>query len=96
MRGRRPHKIDVNQPALVRQLRGIPGVSVAITSQLGCGFPDLVVGVAGKNLLLEVKDPDNPPSKRALTEDEQNWHEAWRGQVSVVETLDDVLEMMRG
>ena len=45
-------KTDVNQKAVVEQLRAI-GATVAITSQLGKGFPDIVVGYGGDNYLFE-------------------------------------------
>jgi hypothetical protein len=53
---------------------------------------DLIVGVAGRNYLLEVKDPEQPPNKRRLTPVEQDFHDNWRGQVAVVETLEEALE----
>jgi hypothetical protein len=97
-----PRRVDGNQPALVKALRQLVGVTVWDTHVLGSGFPDLVVGFRpygappseGRNFLLEVKDPSQPKSKRQLTPDEAEWHQAWRGQVAVVETLDDVLEVI--
>lgn len=70
------------------------GISVAITSRLGDGFPDCCIGYKGRNYLLEIKDPDKAPSKRKLTEDEQEWHRSWLGQVDIVETIDDVLAII--
>ena len=89
-------RIDSNQPALVAALRQIPGVSVAVTSQLGKGFPDIVVGYRGRNYIFEIKDPEQPPSKRRLTSDEQKWHDRWCGQVDVVTCLGDCLHYMKG
>ena len=43
-------RIDDNQKEVVSQLRKL-GVSVAITSMLGKGFPDLVLGHQNKNYL---------------------------------------------
>jgi hypothetical protein len=85
--------VDDNQAEVVHALRRI-GYSVAITSALGHGFPDIVVGRAGVNGLFELKDPAKPPSKRRLTEDERHWHIAWQGQVDVVETWEDVVAIM--
>ncbi len=61
------------------------------TSALGCGFPDIVVGFRGVNVMLEVKDGDNVPSKRALTADEVKFHESWAGQVSVVNSPEEAV-----
>ena len=89
MRGR----VDANQPELVSQLRSIPGVKVAITSSLGGGFPDLVIGYRGVNYFVELKDGDKPPSKRKLTSDEKRWHKMWDGygQVATCKNLEECL-----
>lgn len=81
---------DRNQDKIVGALRKV-GASVAITSGLGRGFPDLVVGYRTRNILIEVKDGTAPPSKRRLTPDQQEWHDAWRGQVCVVESPEEAL-----
>ena len=84
---------DDNQAELVRQLRKIPGVSVEPSlADLGKGLPDIMVGFHGRTWLFEVKDPSKSPSRRRLTGDEQDWHDAWTGHVDVAETLDDVLQ----
>lgn len=83
-------KVDANQKEITMALRGI-GASVTPTHQLGSGFPDLCVGFQGRNLLLEVKDGEKPPSARKLTQDEQEWHDSWRGQVCIVNSVDDAL-----
>ena len=55
----RARRVDANQAGLIAAARKM-GCSVADTSRLGAGFPDLVIGLAGKggrvNLLVEVKD----------------------------------------
>lgn len=88
---RRAAKIDSNQNKIVTTLRRIPGVSVAVTSSLGKGFPDLVIGRNGKNYLIELKDGDKYKSQQKLTPEEYKWHEEWRGQVSVCANIDEVL-----
>ena len=90
---KRAARIDANQNEIVAALRGI-GATVAITSTLGKGFPDLVVGYRGKNYLLEIKDGNKPPSARKLTDDEQQWHECWRGQVAVIESPHDAMKLV--
>lgn len=87
-------KVDANQASLVKQLRQIPGVTVAHTHTVGDGFPDLVISYKGKNFLCEVKDPNKPPSARKLTPDEQKFHSSWTGQIAVVETVTDILKMI--
>ena len=87
-------RVDANQTKLVKQLRQIPGCSVAATSSMSHGFPDLVVGYQGRTYCFEVKDPDKPPSARKLTTDEIVFRAAWRGHYAVVETIEDCLSQM--
>lgn len=86
-------RVDVNQKKIVNQLRRC-GFSVAITSQLGNGFPDIVVGAAGRNYLFEIKDPEKPNSARKLTDDEKSFQEAWSGQYDVIESVDDAIKII--
>jgi hypothetical protein len=46
------------------------------------------------NYLLEVKDGGKPPSKRQLTADEQSWHKNWKGQVNVITSIKEALELI--
>jgi hypothetical protein len=81
-------RVDDNQRQLVKDLRACH-YSVAITSGQGDGFADIVVGCYGKNILFEIKDPVKFACERRLTEDEKKFHDAWHGQIDVVETLED-------
>jgi hypothetical protein len=89
----RARRIDTNQPQLVKQMRQV-GMSVFVTSMIGKGFVDCVCGYRGINFLLEIKDPSQPPSKRKLTDDEQAFHDSWRGNTHVVETIFDVMRIL--
>ena len=75
---RRAARVDANQGEIVDALRVI-GATVAITSGLGDGFPDLVVGYQQATVLMEVKDGNKAPSERQLTPDQLKWHAAWTG-----------------
>lgn len=90
---RRAARIDANQPEIVEVLRSV-GASVAITSMLGDGFPDIVVGYQDANYLIEIKDGSKPPSRRKLTPDEQEWHNLWRGSVSVANSPEEALKII--
>lgn len=79
---------DANQGPIVEGLRAV-GATVDILD--GRGRPDLLVGYRGRNWLLEVKDPAQPPSARQLTPAQREWHAGWRGQKAVVETLEEAL-----
>ena len=86
-------KIDANQPSIVKALRSI-GASVQSLASVGSGTPDVLVGWNGANYLFEIKNGLLIPSKRVLTPMERQWHEAWRGQVGVVETLGEIWELL--
>ena len=92
---RRAAKVDDNQEQLVYELRQL-GYSVQSIATVGKGCPDLLVGAHGRNFCFEVKDPAKWPSARALTKDEVEWHAFWKGQVAVVQTTEEALEVMRG
>ena len=89
----RAAKADANQGEIVQALRQM-GASVQHTHQLGQGAPDAICGYKGVNLLIEIKDGGKPPSKRKLTPDEQTWHAEWRGQVAIVESVEDAVRLL--
>lgn len=84
---------DANQDEIVKALRAV-GVSVAITHQLGNGFPDISVGWKGDTYLFEIKDGDKPPSKQKLTPDEVKWHDEWKGSVHIVRSVTEAFEIL--
>lgn len=90
---RRAAKVDANHSEVVSALRAI-GCSVASLASVGAGIPDLVVGYRGINWLFEVKNPQMPPSKRALTDDEKAFMNAWRGQYAVVESAEQAIALV--
>ena len=83
-----PKRTDRNQCEIVMALRAM-GASVTPTHTIGHGFPDLAIGFHGVTLLAEVKN-----GKAGLTPDEQAWHAAWRGQVCILRTVDDVARLI--
>ena len=97
---RRAANIDALQPEIVKAARSI-GATVQTLAGVGKGCPDLVIGWQGRNYLVEVKSRENArrmgkgvPSATKLTELEQKWHDAWRGQVAIVETVEDLLSLL--
>ena len=90
-----PKRVDANQAEIVEALRDI-GAGVAVTSDLGNGFADIVVGWQGNNWLFEIKDFSKPPSARRLTPAEKKFHDTWRvhGQIDVITSFDDALQYL--
>ncbi len=85
--------MDANQAEIVKALRHA-GAQVQSLAAVGKGVPDLLVGYRGVNILLEVKDERQPPSKRRLTPDESNWHIMWGGQVATCNSPDEALDLL--
>ena len=65
-------------------------MSVLDMSSLGGGAPDFQAGWKGQNYNFEVKRSD----KAKLTPHEERFHERWRGQVAIVSTLEECLDLM--
>jgi hypothetical protein len=85
-------RTDSNQTEIVKELRKIPSLTVAITSQLGKGYPDILIGWKGLNFLIELKDGSKVKSAQKLTPDEERFHSEWTGQIAVCNSLDEVLQ----
>jgi hypothetical protein len=103
---RKRGRLDGNHRQVVAELRKL-GFSVQSLANLGDGCPDLLVGASNaRNYLFELKDPARPPSKRVLTSDEKKWIANWKGpdekkwianwkgQVRVVETTEEIVEVI--
>ena len=91
---RRAAKVDANHGEIRDAFRRM-GATVADTASSGSGFPDLVVGYRGVNLLVEVKDGSLPPSGRKLTGPQVDFHNDWRGQICVVKSLDEAVALLK-
>lgn len=84
---RRAARRDGNEPAIVSALEAAACDVVKISTPC-----DLIVGRAGRTYLLEVKNPDVPPSQRKLKPEQLLFLNNWRGQYDVVETVEDALQ----
>ena len=88
---RRAARQDANHAEIVSALRKV-GASVADTSGVGRGFPDLVAGFRGRNWLMEVKDGQKPPSARKLTPDQEAFVAEWRGHWVCVKSAEEAIK----
>lgn len=86
-------KVDANQKAIVAAIRKM-GCSVQHLHSVGKGCPDILVGANKKNFLFEIKDGKKTKSAKKLTPDEVAFHESWRGQVVVIESIEDAYEFI--
>lgn len=88
---RHARRTDANQGEIVKVLRKLCP-AVEITSDVGRGFPDLVIKTRrGTVLLVEVKDGTKPPSARALTPDEVAFAGRWLSSYVVVCNADEAI-----
>lgn len=75
------------------------GCEVESLHQLGGGVPDALIfnRSSGRLFLVEIKDGSKPPSARALTPDQREWHKRWEGApVYIVETVEQAVALVAG
>jgi len=83
---RRGHH-DGNHGEIAQVLEDL-GCTVADTSAVGFGFPDIVLGLIGQTHLVEVKDSDG-----RLSASQQRFLRDWRGgRIVVVQTVAEAIE----
>jgi hypothetical protein len=75
---RRASRVDGNQQSILDVARALD-VPYTYLYQLGGGIPDVLLGIDGLNILWEIKVLDG-----VLNDEEQRWHDNWRGQVTIV------------
>ena len=84
----RAARTDLNHAEIREGLRRI-GATVADTSRVGRGFPDLVVGYMGRTVLLEIKSKGGK-----LKASQMDWFRDWRGEAYVVSSLEQALRVL--
>lgn len=90
---RRAARIDGNHRQIVEALEAV-GASVQSLAAVGDGCPDLLVGRGGHIWLLEVKDGSKPPSDRKLTPDQREWIDWFNGEVHVVTSIEEAIQVV--
>lgn len=91
---RKHGRTDANQSAIVTLFREM-GCSVWVTSSAGNGAPDIVIGANGKNVLVEIKDGSKAPFAHRLTMAEQKFHDEWRGDIRIIKTEMEALQLIK-
>jgi hypothetical protein len=87
-------KVDANQPEIVDAFRRM-GCSVLIISQLKKCCDIVVSKGLMATAMIEIKDGSLPKSKRQLTEGEMDFMHSWKGLYFIVESLDDVVRVVK-
>jgi hypothetical protein len=83
-------RVDTNQTEIVAAARKL-GAGVLHLHQVGQGCPDLLLGARGINYLIEIKMPGAD-----LTPQEAQFHLWWPGQVAVVRSVEELVEVISG
>jgi hypothetical protein len=81
-------KVDKNQAEIVGYFRDLE-CTVKHLHMVGGGCPDILVGVMGINLLVEIKSPGG-----SLEKSQESFISDWKGQVCVVVTREDVIKLV--
>jgi hypothetical protein len=79
-------RVDKNQTQIVDLAKKL-GYYVAHTYAVGSGFPDLVLGKKGLNILIEIKDG----YKKQLTPSQKIFHTEYLGAVYVIHSIDEFI-----
>lgn len=86
-------KLDLHQKAIVELLR-TAGYSVFSTASVGNGFPDIVVGCAGHNVLFEIKSMASQKKAKPLTAREISFRQGWKGPCFTITTGQEALDIL--
>lgn len=82
-------KRDDNEQEIVKALEAIGCTVFRLDSPV-----DLLIGRNARNWLVEVKDGNKPPSHRRLTASQKRFFADWKGQVRVVETAEEAVQLI--
>ena len=85
-----PKRVDANQPEIVQALRDI-GATVQHLHEVGKGCPDILVGYRHNNWAFEIKTKTG-----RMTPDETDWHSLWNGQVTVIRSAGEAVDIVTG
>lgn len=86
-------RVDGNHAAVVAALRGA-GIVVRSLAGVGNGMPDLICAIRRTTVLLEVKDPRQPPNKRKPTKAELDFMDEWPGHAYIVTTPEEAVRIV--
>jgi hypothetical protein len=91
---RKRARIDANQSSVVNALRA-EGVSVLSLAPMGGGVPDLLCSRRNRTWLVEIKNGALVHSKQKLTPMEFEFHSSWQGELWLVNSVDQAMELLR-
>ena len=84
---RKRGKVDRNHKEIVDALRQAYGPRCVVSlASIGDGCPDILVGIRGYNILMEIKSEGG-----RLTNDQIHMINEWQGQITLVYTVEEAL-----
>jgi len=86
-------RVDENQAQIVDALVAV-GCSVCDLSRVGGECLDLLVGRAGRNYFIEVKNPAKPKGDQEPTDAQKRLIARWNGQHAIVRTVGEALAVV--
>lgn len=92
---RRAARKDANHGEIKNAFESI-GCTVADLASSGVsGFPDLVVGIGSRNIMVEVKNLKSRYGKAGLNQNQKDFAAAWTGgPIYVVTSVDDAIALV--
>lgn len=91
---RRSFRKDKNQSSIIRSLKKI-NASVVDASNIGNGFPDLIIGYHKKTYLIEIKNKDNWYGKKGGSTSQKTFRTDWKGdQIYVFSSIEEIIELL--
>jgi Holliday junction resolvase len=85
---RKRGRVDGNQTEIVNTFRSM-GATVAILSTVGSGVPDLLVGYARRNILVECKVKSG-----VLTEAQVEFLQRWKGEAVIIRSTEEAQRLI--
>ncbi len=81
---------DENEPEIIAALESIECTVYQMDQPC-----DLLCGRGGKNILIEVKNPNKPKADRKKTKAQKRFFASWNGQVDVAETPEQAIAIVQ-
>jgi len=87
-------RVDLNHQEIVKTLRSL-GASVFDASRMGQGFPDLVIGINGKTVLVEIKSGEEKKFTQAQLKFMENWQGSTVVRINDIENAERLINLLK-
>ena len=87
-------RVDLNHQEVVKTLRSL-GATVFDASRMGQGFPDLVIGINGKTVLVEIKSGEEKKFTQAQLKFMENWQGSTVVRINDIESVERLINLLK-